>query len=281
MRLIVLVLLLGFFSQAAQAVTIGPAQTKNERNRRDPSFASAPQATARGYEEVLKKFLEEDFTQSERLASRYLTRAKRPDERADQTAYLRALSLMKLGRYAEARPLLKELENEAVSPVLRAQAAYSLGDSFYFENKRAEADIYYKEAVTRYPAHGEAPGVKRLLGLSVTGPGPELSKRDTLENANVSLLHRDSAFGTRSGSAQQFAVEEGVLYSVQVGAFARRRNAERLLNKLLRNRYDAYISREEEAGHFRVRVGHMTAEEEARSLESRLKKDGYPTRIFP
>ena len=262
-RISVFLVFLLLAATPAQAVTIGPAMTKIERERRLPAGQAGetprPSASSsvRGYESVLKSFLEADFVQSERQAGAFLSRRKQLDTFSDQVSYLRALSLMKLGRYAEARPLLKQLESEGLSAEIRAQAAYSLGDSFYFESKRAEADIYYKEAVGKYPFYGEAGQVKRLVGLE-----------------------RPPA---ASAPLQQMAVEEAQVgvYAVQVGAFARRRNAERLLNKLLRNHYDAYISREEVSKHFRVRVGHLGAEEEARALESRLKKDGYPTRILP
>jgi len=253
------VLLSLFLCMDASALTIGPAQTKLERARREPrSGVSSP----RGYEGVLKSFLESDFTQSERLAARMLERARPSDPRTDDLSYLRALSLMKLGRFAEARPILKQLEGEAGSSLLRAQAAYSLGDSFYFEQKRAEADVYYREAVFKYPSYGEAGQVKRLIGLSHP---------------------RQQSIGGQAAPLQQMGVEETEegLYSVQVGAFARRRNAERLLNRLLRNRYDAYVLQEEISKNFRVRVGHLSVREDAQTLESNLKKDGYPTRIFP
>lgn len=217
-------------------------------------------SSSRGYESVLKSFLASDFAQSERQAASLIGRLKPSDPLRDELVYLRALSLMKLGRFAEARPLLKQLESEADSPNRRAQAAYSLGDSFYFEQKRAEADIYYREALEKYPQYGEAPQVKRLLGLT----------------------HEPAALvPARAPMPQQAAVEEAVLYSVQVGSFARRRNAERLLNRLLRNRYDAYIQQGEAGKNFRVRVGHLPALEDARTLESHLQKDGYPTKIFP
>lgn len=232
----------------AEAVTIGPAMTKKERQR----LERASGGPAVSYEAVLENFLNGDFAESERLAAK----GTGPD-RAEETSYLRALSLMKLGRFSEARPLLAELESRSSSPEMRAQAAYSLGDSYYFENNRAEADARYKEAVSKYPFHGEAEQVKRLLGLS----------------------HPPR----QAAPLQQFGIEETALsslqYSVQVGAFGRRRNAERLLNRLLRNRYDAFISRDGQEERFRVRVGRLPGAEEASALETRLKKDGYPTKI--
>ncbi len=215
--------------------------------------AEARGKSSNSYEAVMESFLSGDFAKSERLADNFRSRSK--DNRSEEMVLIRALSLMKLGRFEEARPILQTLESSASSVELRAQAAYSLGDSYYFQNDRAQADIQYKKAVEQHPGHGEAEQVRRLLGLS----------------------HPTRA----STPLHQTGIEEGLLYSVQVGAFSKRRNAERLLNKLMRNRYDAYISQEEASQHFRVRVGHLTVREDAQSLESRLKQDGYPTKIFP
>ena len=205
--------------------------------------AEARKRSAGSYETVMEHFLSGDFEKSERLAAR---------NRSDEMVMIRALSLMKLGRFEEARPLLQNLQDNAASAQLRAQAAYSLGDSYYFKNDRAQADIFYKRALERYPDYGEAQQVRRLLGLS----HPALPLRQT-------------------------GIEESLIYSVQVGSFSKRRNAERLLNKLLRNQLDAYIAQEEATRYFRVRVGHFTVRDDAQSLEARLKEDGYPTKIFP
>jgi len=239
-----------FASSAAQALTIGPAQTKNERERHTPSSKRYPSGS---YETVMEHFLKGQFKESERLAASF--RPRPGDNRAEEVAMIRALSLMKLGRFEEARPILETLQNQSSSAELRAQAAYSLGDSFYFQNDRSQADIYYRQAVERYPDHGEAQQVRRLLGLS--------------HPASVTMPLR------------QTGVEENLIYSVQVGSFSKRRNAERLLNKLMRKRLDAYILQDEASKNFRVRIGHLTMRADAESLEARLKKDGYPTKIFP
>ena len=79
---------------------------------------------------------------------------------------------------------------------------------------------------------------------------------------------------------RQMGIEEHALYCVQVGSFSRQLNAERLLNRLLRNRYDAYLNKDA-VRLVRVRVGHLATREEALKLQNRLEKDGYPTKIFP
>lgn len=248
------------FPVSAEALTIGPSQTKKERERQS---VSRGRVSGVSYEKIVESFLKEDFAGTQRLAAHYLARSPR-NAAYDEVSYFRALSLMKLERFEEARPILSSLEEEALDPAIRSQAAFSLGDSYYFNNFRSQADAQYQEALRKYPDADEASTIRRVLGFSNTaGPGPVPG-------------------GLPPGSSsRQWVTEEIPLYTVQVGSFARERNAERLLNKLLRNHYDAYISRDGTPSHFRVRVGRLPAVEEARMLEDRLKKDGYPTKIFP
>lgn len=248
------------FPVSAEALTIGPSQTKKERERQS---VSRGRASGGSYEKIVESFLKEDFAGTERSAARYLARSPR-NAAYDEISYFRALSLMKLARFEEARPILSSLEEEAFDPAIRSQAAFSLGDSYYFKNLRAQADAHYQEALRKYPDADEAQTIRKVLGISSAA-------RPETPPAGMSP----------ASFSRQWATEEVPLYTVQVGSFARERNAERLLNKLLRNRYDAYISHEEASSHFRVRVGRLPAAEEARMLEDRLKKDGYPTKIFP
>ena len=121
----------------------------------------------------MESFLSGDFARSEKLADRLASQTT--TGRTDEVVLIRALSLMKLDRFEEARPLLEGLRRDAASAQLRAQAAYSLGDSYYFSASggknmdRAQADLYYKQALERFPDHGEAQQVRRLLGTNGSG----------------------------------------------------------------------------------------------------------------
>lgn len=246
-------------SSSAQALTIGPAKTKNEREK----SSSYSNGKSYHYQDVLRFFLKQDFAAAESAATHFMKhRAGEADYH--EAAYLRALSLMKLGRFAEARPLLQSIEQEAQSRPLRAHAAYSLGDSYYFavgEDKsqagfgiRKEADAFYREALRKYPEHGEASAVRKLLGI-------------------------DHLVAVTPNLARQFGVEEASLFTVQVGAFSRERNAQRLLNRLLQKQFEAYIERIEGSSPYRVRVGHFADPSLAEKESSRLHALGYRTKI--
>lgn len=79
------------------------------------------------------------------------------------------------------------------------------------------------------------------------------------------------------------ALEPGIYYSVQVGCFSKKTNAQNLAGSLNEKGYPVYI---EEMGSkngpvYRVRIGKTNSRQEAAELERRLSKEGYPTNIIP
>lgn len=65
------------------------------------------------------------------------------------------------------------------------------------------------------------------------------------------------------------------LYKVQVGAFSKRENAERLEADLLAKGYDTYIVQEN--GLYKVQTGAFSEKANAETLKERLENDGYET----
>lgn len=68
------------------------------------------------------------------------------------------------------------------------------------------------------------------------------------------------------------------VYTVQTGAFRNEEYAGQMLDSLLSRNYPAFIS--EGGGYYRVQVGSFGSLAEARSMEQRLRQDGYPTAII-
>lgn len=68
-------------------------------------------------------------------------------------------------------------------------------------------------------------------------------------------------------------------YSVQVGFFTSRSNADNLKRKLLDRNYPAYV---EECGTgYRVKVGKFISASEAAEAETRLSREGFETKVAP
>jgi tetratricopeptide (TPR) repeat protein len=241
---------------------IGRLETKRERLAREaqnfgPSYTVA-------YEKIHESFLRDDYAGVVRLAHEYLSGSRNKPNRGD-VRYLEALSLVKLGRGEEARAKLKELERDLDTAEDRAGAAISLADSHFHEGDLAAAASAYGDALRKYPQTEQKNYVTERL--------KELGDRQgrTLGPMVIVLDDEPKAAGPAAGG----------LFTVQVGSFANERNARALVYKLNRRKFDAYLEMDEADRMYRVRVGKVPSRQDALLLESRLKKEGYPTKIYP
>jgi tetratricopeptide (TPR) repeat protein len=237
---------------SAQAY-IGPAQTKRERMQNDSYSQSADSL----YAKMRESFVNEDYASADKLAVQYLS-LNRGKTNTDDVLYLRALSLIKLGRMAEARDVLASLESSSSSLNGKASASASFADTFFYENQYASAYDAYERTMAKYPYSDQTVYLHSRLS--------ELSAR--LGKTAVKPLG-------------QIAVEEAGIFSVQVGSFSHESNAKALSEKLSRAGFDAFISTDAAHRLYRVRVGKASSHEDAVATQSKLKKAGYSTRIYP
>ncbi len=252
-------------SFSAQAVTIGPMQTKKERNR----LNAAERVLERSHlseEKLMAVFLREDHAQVDKMTKPLLGRSHSHPE-YDEMLYIRALSLLKLNRTEEARSLLIQLERQGLKPEIKARAAYSLGDSYYFTSGDTGA---YQNALKNYPFFDEADIVR--MRMREKQPMPSR----VIQEPAPALYTPPQA-----KPLQQMSIVETPLYSVQVGSFSREKNAKQLTSRLLRVNYDARVMGDDARKIFRVRVGSFVSKHDALILERKLKKEGYPTKIVP
>lgn len=84
-------------------------------------------------------------------------------------------------------------------------------------------------------------------------------------------------------TTQPQGVKKEEIYSVQVGAFSNKNNADNLMQELLRKGYPTYIEELKSQGQmsYRVRVGKLDTRQEISDLEKKLTKEGYPVKIYP
>ncbi len=129
----------------------GRATTRKERE----AALSPRGAASRLYERIHECFLSDDHVSVERLSGEYLETPRQP--KAQDVKFLRALSLVKLGRGAEARAELERLEYGATNPEKKARAAAAIGDSFVEEGDHSSAYRIYQDTLRRYPSFSEAP----------------------------------------------------------------------------------------------------------------------------
>ena len=112
---------------------------------------------------------------------------------------------------------------------------------------------------------------------------------------NLRLTHWDKAYkylkkiisdfpdSLEAHTAQQLLDEEQY-FAVQVGSFIEQARAEQLMNELQSKREYAYIVEtkdREDRKFYRVRVGQLSALNQAQQLKIKLAKEGYPAQIYP
>ena len=215
---------------------------------------SAAEKTQTFLEKIYESFLKENYSETESLAANYLsTHASFQD--AQEIAYLQALSLLKLGRTQQARVKLNLIAQSKRSSLIVAAACNSLGDSYFAENHRDLALLWYEEVPQKYAGSDEA----AYAESQIQKIGKNFKKMNTEPISSGAMP-----------------------YTVQVGSFSNEKNALALVQKLeSEKRYDAYLEKDESGRLFRVRVGHLDSKQNAMTLESSLQKEGYPTRIYP
>ena len=236
-----------------------------DRPRRDRAKDYSPQVplTAKQppaeplYEKIFENYLKENYAAVDRLTQEYLAVGKHSSQDED-VLYLRALSLIKLGRETEGRRELMRLEAEYSSEGKKSEVSTSLADSYFYEGDYARAAESYREILKKYPGSSQTSyaeqGLKKSLFAGGLSPSPVLGRQ---------------------------SVEESPLFSVQVGSFSKRENAENLVGELTRKKYDAYVTEDSSQKMSRVRVGHYASKEDAVKTQMQLDQEGYPTKIVP
>ena len=238
-----LLALLFLFSFAGTAEAIGGRmETKRERLQKEKGARlAAPKHSGTEIQNIYEAYLKEDFSGAEALCVRALEKGKSGVE-TDEVRYLQALCLLKMRRSDEARSILGSITASA-SP-LKDQAALSFADSFTVDGDGKRADVEYRRFLSEYG------------------------------DTDMAAYARSRLTPSGAGSA----AEKG-FFSVQVGSFSNESNARSLIERLVGTRYDAYLENHHADSLYRVRVGRLRSGEEARALEARLKKEGYPTKF--
>ncbi|MBI3315372.1 MAG: SPOR domain-containing protein [Candidatus Omnitrophica bacterium] len=251
--------IVSFCCLVSEAWAFSPTGAATRRSRTERETRPAVLSERSSYDKVLELFLKEDYAGAARLSKDYTSNAKNTANLQD-VLYLHSLSLFKLNRAGEARGKLSELEKVFKSPDEKAAAAASAGDSYFYDRNWAEALQSYQDTLNKYPRTDQTAYLRSRIS--------EISGQ--LTRAVV-----------QSPSLSQVAVEEKPFFTVQTGAFSKRRNAESFLKKLKADGYDAYLEHPDEHNVYRVRVGKFATRQEAVAKASRLNQDGYPTKVIP
>jgi tetratricopeptide (TPR) repeat protein len=253
---------------------------------------------ASGQAEPLKTlFLKGDYQACAREGEQLLSAR---NSETDEVCYLTGLSCLKIGDYAGARRAFEVLVRDFRKSAFIDEAKVGIGDSWYLKGDWAKAVDRYEDFLrTRYSSKLK-PGVYYRLYLCNVKRGKQENARqyqDKLKSEFPSsleaVMHKD-IFPVEGAVVEQKisaapaaddAVKSGrTFYAVQVGAFSRKSNADRVCQKLTAGGYTAYVepAPSRSAGMiFKVKIGKFDSYSDAKRVERKLAAQGYSTKIDP
>ncbi len=201
----------------------------------------------------------------------------------DELYYLRGLSQLKTDRFREARQSFEDLISKYPSSKRAFDAHVGIGDSYFLEGRYDEAAKNYNQTIADFPNDKNLSPVYRKIADcdKRTGPGGKAEE------------YQGEPAGERSGPETNIVTrsnfmppeiprsEQASSFSVQVGSFKNKRNAESLSAKLHKIGYESFVEIPTGAGDklHRVKVGRFNSRQEAEEMASRLKESGYKVKI--
>ncbi|MDD5495938.1 MAG: SPOR domain-containing protein [Candidatus Omnitrophica bacterium] len=227
----------------------------------------------------------------------------------EELYYLRGLSLLKLNRFPEARRSLEALVSKFPNGKRAFEAHVGIGDSYFLEGNVNEALKTYNGIVAGFPddrnisiVYYRLSNCFKEMGLydrskeyqdkvKIASP---LSFEAAMVRSSVSIvspakrtsartnfLPKNTDSDSYSGSIETVKERDNGHFSVQVGSFKSRSNAEKFTRRLSSEGYDSRTELPHGSGdnYYRVKIGNYGTKAEAEAMASRLKKSGYKTKI--
>lgn len=190
--------------------------------------------------------------------------------------YLKARIFLKQGRISEARQIFSKILADFPAGEFSDEAQLGFADTFFAEENFDRAIGEYRKIGEKYP---QSP----FCAIALYKLSKSCLKAGRMEEARFYFqkLQQDYPSSFESKLIDELDNSE-FAYSVQVGCFSKYENAERLVAKLKKKGFDAYISEKEGAPVFyRVRVGKFRTQEQAQACKASLIRAGYKTKICP
>lgn len=199
----------------------------------------------------------------------------------DELNYILGLSYLKEGNLDQAQDFFKRVL-DSLNKKFKVQANLGLADTYLLSGRLdAAGDLYGKLLEDDANSDWKAAILYRLSQLE--------NKKGNIRQGNDYLikLKRDFPLSPELRLTKALpimtisapTVISSNEYSVQVGFFSNRTNANNFKDKLLTKDYPAYL--EEFEGGYRVKVGRFKTQDEALELERKLSREGFQTKVCP
>ncbi len=206
--------------------------------------------------------------------------------RKDELYYLKGLSELKSNKFAGARESFSCIIDHYSWSEKIFDARIGMGDSYLLEGNNSKALSVYSDIASQYSTDKNIPIVYGRLNLCYSKMGLRDKAdsylkmvRDQAPYSFEAKLASPSTIDTKKFAEKETSspnANEGK-YSLQVGSFKNKRNAEKLVRKLTAKGYKSYISIPVLSSDkfYRVKVGNFSSQAEASNIASKLKSEGY------
>jgi len=227
--------------------------------------------------DVETAIMSKDYEQAKQIADQLLS-GETIGEQRDELRYYLGLCDLHLGNYAQAKKIFKGLIKSKKNLKLRDKAYLGLFDVYYIDGQYNNA----RKTVYRLLQSSPKSEFLSLIYLKLARTNLKLAKwNDAREYLNKIITQYPDSLEVHV--AKQLLDEEQY-FAVQVGAFLDRERAEGLALELQEKGEYAYIietTDQKNRKFYRVRVGQLVLLNKAQKLETKLSKEGYPTKIYP
>lgn len=206
----------------------------------------------------------------------------------DELYYLKGLSELKTKRFSSARVSFNQIIVKYRWSKKAFDAHLGLGDSYLLEGDNAKSLDVYNEMVSRYPSDKNIAIVYSRLSSCYAGMGlrekadlyADMAKKKAPLSFEAKSTPVVNPVPKASISSVSFGAGTGG-YSVQIGSFKNKKNADKLAQKLAACGYVSYVAVSVSPGDkfYRVKIGKVGSKNEASKLASRLRSEGYGAKI--
>lgn len=218
--------------------------------------ANAEAASAVSYASVERLFLRGDYATAAKKAKEFIESSSASRREKEEAGHIRGLSLLKAGQYKDARDAFRQFLSKYPKSRRTFDIETGIGDTYLLEGDIDKAVKIYQDILARYS-----------------------------NDKNIVIVHSrlGDCYKRASSDDRVAVIKEDAYFSVQVGSFKKRRNAEKYAAKLSQEGFESFVEVPTGSGDglYRVRVGKFRSRIEAQGLESKLKKRGYSTKIWP
>ncbi len=196
----------------------------------------------------------------------------------DDLLYLQGVSCLKLRDLEMTRSALNRLLADYPNSRWVAQASLALGDAYLAAGEPQKALEIYQKLLSDQRAEPLKPQVNFRLGQAQRELGLWDKAKESLQSVAAQAPKSSEA-----AQAKDLLEKEDFYFSVQVGAFSSKGNAQRLKAEMERRGISAEVSEALMQGRrfYRVRVGRFGSRQEAQQQEQRLRADGFPAKVVP